>query len=69
MDYSIHYCLKWRPSTIYEIECAAEAIDKSRSKEDSGADQEASRFIGISSEMSIQTTKLIYNQLGSVLYI
>ena len=38
MDYSIYYYLKWRPSIIYEIECAAEAIDKSRSKEDSGTD-------------------------------
>jgi hypothetical protein len=36
---------------------------------EAGADQEASRFIGNSSEMSIQTTKLIDDQLGSVLYI
>jgi hypothetical protein len=31
---------------------------------DTGADQEPSRTGGISSEVSIQTTKLILNQLG-----
>jgi hypothetical protein len=32
-------------------------------------DQEPSRIVGISSEVSIRTTKLISNQLGSLLYI